>query len=156
MNRGILLAVGVLAVALASGEYAVASAPRLVTLIKSGPAEPDVPVNWNLGGPRHHSAILSFNQGARGPWRVWIRYKGCPVTSLGSLRFTLYTFPRRGATQIQDFRHSRQYSHTVVEHSKSGNATYVFPGKEGTDYFIRVVIPAKAGCASWRMGSLGA
>jgi hypothetical protein len=112
-------------------------------------AEPVIsPLNGSAGiSPfemnRHFSATISnFDAGSSQPWQVGLAYQGCPRTSAGAIRLTVYM--SKGLTTKRT-----QYSRTVVDWKGSDSATYEFPGKANTEFFYKVDVPSARGCQAW-------
>lgn len=152
------LVLGAILFAAALWHYVVeASSDHLVTIRHVGRSPTETSGAWE---PRvfHHSTLVSaYEDLSPQPWQFWIQYSGCAPTPRGALQLTVYqTFMgERTVTYQQAVHRMRLYSRVLVEHAASGSFTYQFPGIPETDFFIRVIVPSKAGCRSWRFGTLG-
>jgi hypothetical protein len=92
---------------------------------------------------RHLSASISnFDAGSSQPWHVGLAYQGCPRTSAGAIRLTVYMAGGFTTKRIQ-------YSTTVVDWKASDSTTYAFPGKKNTEFFYKVHVPSVRGCRAW-------
>jgi hypothetical protein len=153
-----------------SGTYAVMSAALAppsshipVTLKRTGPAPlpPGAQTSgafYGLTGLHRSGETLGYIDRYSGPWPVFFKYHGCPVTKRGAFRLTVYRARPRVALHgpglgVWGPGAWHLFSRTLVDRKTSDSATYTYPGTPSTYYLYRVVIPDGRGCASWSLGT---
>ncbi|MGI8551306.1 MAG: hypothetical protein ACR2PL_11060 [Dehalococcoidia bacterium] len=120
--------------------HTLATHGRLVVLKRAGSAgiRPEV---MNL----HHSWVgESFDAQYSTHWSVGLSYKGCPVTSRGTVRFTIYR--RRLFSKKRT-----QYAWPVTDWKRSDSAGYNFPSSANMYFVYKVDILSPKGCQAWSL-----
>jgi hypothetical protein len=106
-----------------------------------------------------HSAIWVNYEDNPAAWSVWFTYSGCPQTSRGAFRLTVYQTSAKPPGLVQRTvqsvpRKAHQVAKTRVYWRTSGGGTYTFNGRGERFNYYRFDIPSERGCQYWATGTI--
>ncbi len=128
--------------------------PGLVTLSIS---KPDPQWKTWLAGT-HSQELDTYDDGGH-TWMVYVRYSGCPVTSRGAFRVTVYGYaykwnPIGQGSWVADFsKPAIRYSRTARDYQRSDSVMYTWPANFESTWEVHIEVPSRKGCVRWQYGA---